>query len=149
MRTPHVRCVRVSNRAQFIHCTAIREKVFIVEQNVPREIEIDEHDRLDDPLTRHYLLMVDGHPLGTARTLMKEPGILKIQRFAMMKSVRGQGLGKQFLLSIEADSDPSIKTFILDAQVHAIPFYESCGYTVIGEQFLEAGIEHKTMLKAR
>lgn len=35
----------------------------------------------------------------------------------------------------------------LNAQTHAIPFYEKLGYKVISEEFMDAGIPHKTMEK--
>lgn len=147
MRQAHIRCVRVTNKIQFDHCLSIRDKVFIQEQSVPVDREIDEHDTLEDPSTKHYLLIADGHPIGAARTLAKETGSIKVQRFAILGTERGKGYGKIFLEAIEKDTDYSVRTFILDAQEHAIPFYERSGYTVCSESFMDAGIVHKTMIK--
>lgn len=138
--------IAVHNQVQLNLCLKIRETVFIEEQQVPRDIEIDEHDHLGDPICTHYLFVENGMPIGTARTLDKGNGKLKIQRFAILKDARRDGNGKRLLGLIEKAS--KAHHFVLSAQEHAIGFYEKCGYHVVSDVYLEANIRHKDMEKA-
>ena len=75
----------------------------------------------------------------------------KIERFAILKEYRNKGLGKQaftYLVDlIISKFNPC--TIVLNAQIQTIPFYEKCGFTAEGDEFIEANIKHKRMfLKA-
>lgn len=135
---------KVHNEVQLRVCLKIREEVFIQEQAVDRDIEIDEHDVLKDTRCTHYLLIVNGMPIGTARALIKE-GSIKIQRFAILKKERKSGHGSYFIQEIERITNG--QHFILSAQEHAIPFYEKNGYSIVSDSYLEANIRHKDMEK--
>ena len=113
----------------------IRREVFIVEQQVPEALEWDE----DDASAIHLLAETsDGGPVGTARILPSG----QIGRMAVRKSWREQGVGKALLqAAIEHCSRPPF----LHAQVYAIPFYATAGFSPVGEVFLEAGILHRVM----
>lgn len=145
MKNEIIQLIQVHNQVQLNVCLKIRETVFIIEQNVPREIEIDEHDTLEDPIYTHYLYVVNGMPVGTARTLQKPNNTIKIQRFAILKEARSKGYGKRMLSAIETTSKG--QRFVLSAQVHALNFYEKCGYHVTSEVYLEADIQHRDMEK--
>lgn len=134
----------VHNEVQLNVCLKIREEVFILEQNVDRDIEMDHHDDLMDTNCTHYLLVVNGMPVGTARTLIIEDAV-KVQRFAILKKDRKGGHGRFLLSEIERLSLG--KKFILSAQEHAIPFYEKNGYSLISDTYLEANIKHRDMEK--
>lgn len=124
-------------------CFAIRSEVFVKEQKVPIEIEFDDND--SDAL--HFLLRTDdGQPAGTAR-LRYADGRAKIERVAIRKSHRGQGLGTLLMEAIIAQirNDARAARAALGAQVHAIPFYESLGFIVTGDEYLDANIPHKDM----
>lgn len=136
---------KVHNDIQLRHCLKIREEVFIQEQQVDRDIEIDEHDTLVDPVCTHFLLIVNGMPAGTARAITLEDKVIKIQRVAISKSYRGGGFGAVLLKAIEDNFDAS--KFILGAQEHAIPFYERQGYVICSDTYIEADIKHKNMEK--
>jgi predicted GNAT family N-acyltransferase len=138
--------LKASTQTELDCCMAIRRLVFIDEQRVPEDLEVDDHDRLGDPIADHFLFLVDDQPIGTVRCLKKPDGVLKIGRVAVMKEERGKGRGHQMMDLIEA-SYPTMQRFVLDAQTHAIPFYLKCGYEAIGEDFLEAGIQHRHMEK--
>jgi|SRR5699024_3180406 len=123
---------------------SIRKEVFIKEQQVPEELEIDELESQAE----HVVLFAEDQPIGTARILEKEPALYKIQRVAILKPQRGKGLG--FALMQEAEHHIRRlggSKMILDAQLHAIPFYESLGFSPQGKEFLDAGIPHRRMTK--
>ena len=133
------------NDIQMRLCLRIREEVFIKEQNVPRDIEIDEHDVLTDPVCKHFLLVVNGMPAGTARAITLADQSIKIQRVAIQKNYRGSGFGKVLLEEIEKHYQAS--KYVLGAQEHAIPFYEKLGYVISSDIYMDANIRHKDMKK--
>ena len=124
----------------------IRMTVFVQEQNVPSEEELDSYDIT----ATHFLVSrtEDNLCVGTARLLDKGKGKAKIGRVAILKEFRGQGLGALLMRFIEREAlNQSFKELILEAQCYAIPFYEKLGYTAEGESFLDANIEHRLMKK--
>jgi predicted GNAT family N-acyltransferase len=140
---PVIKQVSFSEPA-FAHCFRIRLEVFVAEQNVPLEEERDEYDKT----ALHFLAMLDGIATGTARVVLKDTGaVAKISRVAVSKSARGLGIGAALIRHIENAVDSS--QFLLDAQTHALVFYERLGYATYGEAFMEAGIPHRHMQKTR
>jgi predicted GNAT family N-acyltransferase len=125
----------------FEACLAIRIAVFVGEQNVPAE---EERDALDET-AKHFLVLHQGEPAGTARTIVKAPGLVKIGRVAVSAPFRKSGVGAAVMRAAESAHPGS--TFVLDAQVQALPFYEKLGYVAEGEMFMEAGIPHRHMIK--
>ena len=114
---------------------AIREPVFIQEQQVPAELEWDEHE----DAARHFLVRSHGEPVACGR--LTPDG--KVGRMAVLKQYRGQGLGRVVLDSIIAQArSEAMPRLFLHAQQHAAEFYSSAGFTVVGEPFDEAGIPH-------
>ncbi len=119
---------------------AIREAVFINEQKVPAELEFD---GLDESAL-HVLALVDGQPVGTGRVL--EDG--HIGRIAILKTFRGQGIGSNIVLSlIREAARAGCSRVYLGAQLHAVEFYQTLGFTLYGEEFMDAGIPHIHMEK--
>ncbi len=134
----HIQTADTSQKRQ--RCYALRHKVFVEEQGVPVALEIDEHDETN----AHHIMVLDGDSvIGTAR-LCQFGDVAKIQRVAVAKSARGQGLGRQLVKSlIETARQRAVGKFIaLDAQTHATRFYQSMGFEITGEPFDDAGIEH-------
>jgi predicted GNAT family N-acyltransferase len=125
--------------ADFQDLRAVREPVFVVEQQVPLDLEWDELD----PKCRHVLARDDQHrPIGTGRLTPEH----KIGRMAVLKEWRGRGVGEALLLAlIEQARDLGWSEVSLHAQVDAIGFYEKFGFEAYGERFEEAGIEHQSM----
>ena len=66
----------------------IRKKVFIMEQNVPEDVEIDQYE----DTSNHIIALIDDRFIGTARWRKTENGI-KLERFAGLKEKRGLGIG--------------------------------------------------------
>ena len=125
----------------FEDCMAIRLEVFVAEQNVPPEEELDEFDKT----AIHLLALSDHHPVGTARAVEKAPGFWKIGRVAVRAPYRQLGVGSTLMHAIEA-ACPA-RQLTLSAQTHALKFYEKRGYVVEGPLFMEAGIPHCFMVK--
>ncbi|WP_280547593.1 GNAT family N-acetyltransferase [Halomonas sp. 11-S5] len=116
----------------------IRRVVFIEEQQVPQEEEWDGRD----PDCRHFLVLHDGIPLGTARLLPDA----HIGRVAVLAQARGLGIGAALMrAAIEAARRDGHNTVELAAQTHALTFYEHLGFRAFGDDFLEAGIAHRNM----
>ena len=124
-------------------CFAIREQVFVREQGVPLQLEMD---ALDASAT-HFLLREEHthRPLATARLLDKN-GVAKIGRVAVLSSARGQGRGLQIMEAVLAEARRrGFTEAVLDAQTYAVPFYARLGFTPEGEEFDDAGIPHFAM----
>ena len=122
-------------------CCDIRKTVFVEEQAVPLELEMDEYDET----ATHFLLREGNMPLATARLLDKH-GRAKIGRVAVLQEARGRGLG---LLLMRAVLDEARRQgfteSVLDSQTYAIPFYERLGFVAEGAEFDDAGIPHYLM----
>lgn len=122
---------------------AIRFAVFVDEQSVPKEIEMDDRD----PVCIHLLAFDDdGAAVGTVRIDLEEHG--KIGRLAVLGTHRRTGIGSALMLAAhDIAAARSLEGVWCNAQTAAIVFYERLGYTVVGERFLEAGIVHVRMEK--
>lgn len=118
---------------------AIRESVFIIEQQVPKALEWDDRD--EDAL---HLLATDTDGEGIATARMTAQG--QIGRMAVLRDWRNSGVGSAMLTRLlqlaEAERLPPP---YLNAQQSAIPFYRRHGFHPVGEAFMEAGIVHQRM----
>lgn len=122
----------------------IRRKVFIEEQNVPEEIELDGKD----PLATQFLAMKGNQALGTCRMRFIDDKTVKMERVAVLATARGMGVGRKLIEALEKEAKrQGAKKIILEAQTHAIPFYEKLGYQKVGDLFWEFGIQHIDMCK--
>lgn len=126
---------------------AIRHEVFVVEQDVPADLEWDGKD------ARAVHVLADG--VGTGRLLLGEdaagknggdPGLAVLGRLAVLRSARGGGHGARLVRALEDEARRlGLDGVYLEAQVHAIPFYEKLGYAAYGPEFQDAGIPHRAM----
>ncbi|MDQ0268699.1 GNAT family N-acetyltransferase [Cytobacillus purgationiresistens] len=134
---------RVETEKEFNDALTVRKEVFVSEQNVPEEEEIDEYENE----AAHFVLYQDDKPGGAGRFRIVD-GYGKVERICVSKDARKGGSGKAIMQSIESYAkEQGLDTLKLHAQTHAIPFYEKIGYDVISEEFLDAGIPHRTMKK--
>lgn len=117
----------------------VRFAVFVEEQNVPVDMELDEFDTVSD----HAVIFDDqGQALATGRLLPDG----HIGRMAVMSSARGSGLGAQVLLALIGLARQKSKAKVmLSAQLHAIGFYQRYGFVEEGEIYVDCAIEHKDM----
>lgn len=141
---------RVESDAEMQHALTVRRSVFIDEQRVPEEEEIDEYD-LPDALGRtavHVVGWLDGQPIATARLLINVPRgeLPHIGRVAVLKEYRGRGFGRDIMEVLQEEAlRRGFDGVTLAAQLHAVPFYEHLGYRAHGPIFLDAGIRHREM----
>jgi predicted GNAT family N-acyltransferase len=117
----------------------VRYAVFVEEQKVPAEIELDDLD----PLSLHALALDDeGRVLGTGRLLPDG----HIGRMAVLRQARGSGVGSALLQALmQAARARGDREVLLSAQTHAMPFYERFGFVAEGGQYDDAGIAHRMM----
>jgi len=126
-------------------CQGLRRTVFIEEQGVSVEEEVDGLDE-----TAIHLIAFDGdRPVGTARLLLKGT-TGKIGRVCVLAEKRGTGLGAALILAAldELRQQPGLTLAYLGSQSHATGFYEKLGFVVEGEEFIDAGIPHRHMTRA-
>ena len=121
--------------------SAVRFEVFVQEQSVPPEIELDD----DDAVSVHAVAYDASHRvLGTGRLLPDG----HIGRMAVRKIARGAGVGGQILDAlIEQGHGDGHRMLVLHAQSHAKGFYEAHGFQADGDEFMEAGIPHVAMTR--
>lgn len=121
----------------------LREVVFVVEQQVPYDEEVD---GLDGD-AEHVVLLRGDDAIGTARLRLVK-GVAKIERVAVDGSLRGHGLGRRVMDAVEDLARLRNQTeALLAAQVPVLAFYAKLGYVAEGDVFLDAGIEHRWMRK--
>ena len=138
---PQVRIRLVSWNGHSEALRQVRETVFVHEQGVPPELELDEHDA-----TAVHALAEDagGRPVGAGRLLPDG----HIGRLAVLADMRGHGLGSALLDAlVDAAAQHGHDEAVLNAQVQALDFYLRAGFAVSSEPFMEAGIEHQEMRK--
>ena len=116
---------------------AVREPVFVDEQGFSSDIEIDD----DDPVSEHYLMIVDNRPVATAR--LTPDG--HIGRVAVLAEFRGKGLGRLIMENVISNGERKFDKLILSSQLHAVDFYKKLGFKTKGDVYLEAGAEHIEM----
>lgn len=117
----------------------IRYEVFVIGQNCPEELEWE-----FEAESTHFLLTIDKIPKATARHRKTGKGY-KLERFAVLESERGKGLGHKILKSVLNDLSDYKGLIYMHAQVDVIPFYEKLGFIKEGNEFEEAGIQHYKM----
>jgi predicted GNAT family N-acyltransferase len=122
---------------------ALRHEVFVVEQRVPVEEEVDEHDEA----ALHLVAVDHGCVVATARVVM-DGGTAKVGRVAVAAGARRRGIASRLLEESEARARAlGARRIALAAQTGTLGLYERAGYTAYGERFLDAGIEHLMMEK--
>ncbi|WP_288594508.1 GNAT family N-acetyltransferase [uncultured Sutterella sp.] len=119
--------------------SAVRLMVFVAEQKVPKEEEIDALD----PVSTHFVARDSRHmAVGTAR--LTPDG--RIGRLAVLKPFRGRGVGAKLLeAALDCARDSGLREVTLHALVHARGFYEKYGFEAEGRVFDECGIDHILM----
>lgn len=130
-------------------CFHIRHQVFVLEQHVPADRELD---GLDDQ-AQHYAARLNDKIIATCRVRLmhikkgKKPPIAKIERMTVLSEYRGLGVGKILIEYIlrHLKEFHQVNQFKLSAQQSAIPFYEKLGFKADGAEYLDANIPHLDM----
>jgi predicted GNAT family N-acyltransferase len=119
----------------------IRMAVFVEEQRVPAEIEMDDNDAA----SVHALAYAQGKAVGTGRLLPDG----HIGRMAVMKDSRSLGVGGAILEHLVQEARRrGMREVVLSAQTHALGFYRKHGFRELGDVYEEAGIAHQDMRRA-
>jgi len=141
---------RIATLEELADALEIRRRVFIDEQHVSEDEELDRFD--EDPTTVddciHMLVCLGAEPIGTGRLLLDDPPAERahIGRVAVLEEHRRTGAGRVVMLALQDEARRLGRPGItLSAQLHAMPFYERLGYVARGDVFLDAGIEHRWM----
>ena len=121
----------------------VRMEVFVDEQNVPPEEEIDEFEKI----ATHFVMYDQDKPIAASRLrFVDEYG--KLERICVVKNYRGKSCGKQLIDAMEkAIAQKGYQKAKLNAQPHAEDFYKKLEYKTVSGEFLDAGIPHITMVK--
>lgn len=121
----------------------VRREVFIKEQNVPEAEEFDEADLV----SHHIVVYIYDRPIATGR-LFNDGKTWLIGRISVLKEFRGIHAGKLVVEKLlEKAAELEAGTIHIHAQTHAVSFYEKFGFIAYGKPFLEANIEHISMVK--
>lgn len=135
-----VQVEKISDQAGLDKVFAIRKVVFVEEQECPPELEWEFEDE-----STHFMATVNGTPAGASRWRKTEKGY-KLERFAVLKEFRGQGVGQELVKAVLADLPADATYVYLHAQIQAMGLYERFGFEKVGDMFEEAGIQHYKMV---
>ncbi|ERN54839.1 GNAT family N-acetyltransferase [Alkalihalophilus marmarensis] len=150
--------VKVMNDQQLKDAYSIRTKVFVEEQNVPKEEEVED---LEDQ-SIHFVMYENDRIIGSedigsedigskaigAGRLRLVDGYAKAERICVAKDARGTGAGRFLMNEMEKEAlNLGVSKVKLNAQTHAQPFYSKLGYEITSDEFLDAGIPHVSMVK--
>ena len=129
----------VKTKKEYEDILEIRKKVFVEEQNVPLNIEIEHEED-----SKHVICFIDQLAVGTGRWRKTKNGI-KLERFAVLTDFRNKGIGKEIVNFILSEIS-SNNTIYLHAQEAVVNFYKKLGFKVSGKKFYEADILHSKMI---
>ncbi|TPE44519.1 GNAT family N-acetyltransferase [Pontibacter mangrovi] len=138
-----IKVKRATSKEELLAAFDIREKVFVQEQQVPRDAEYDAHDAT----AKHYLAIYGGVPCGAARWRKTDAGV-KLERFAVLPEFRNKSIGGKVLKLVLEDvqaAQPGQKIY-LHAQLPAVNFYKRHGFAEEGDMFTECDIRHYKMV---
>ncbi len=134
----------VETEAELEAAIGVRFRVFVSEQAIPAEEELDEADAT----ATHVIALYQGQVVGTGRLLDDEQGDAHIGRMAVEQAWRRKGIGAQILAFLEEEARARGRSLcILHAQEYVKSFYAAHGYQEHGDTFLEVDIPHIEMRK--
>ncbi len=137
-------CKIVVNDCELKGAFEVRKQVFVEEQGIPEDLELDKYD-----MEAMHIVAKDGKRIvGTARVLFLAASQAKLERMAILKPFRHRGIGKSIISFLDEEfKNRGIEQVVLHAQCSAVNFYKSCGFEESGSPFWEAGIKHVKMQK--
>lgn len=131
--------VRLADWQQDSAIREIRYAVFVEEQRVPLELELDN----EDAGASHFLLFLEERAIGTARLLPDG----SIGRVAILAQYRGRGFGRILMLEVmDHARRTGMSKLTLSAQTHALEFYRRLGFRPCSSTYMDAGIPHQDMV---
>ena len=131
----------IKNKNDLDRVLRIRKIVFIKEQKVPEELEIDGLDKM----AKHVIVLYKNKVIGCTRIRFIGKKA-KLERISLLKHCRGKGFGK-FLMEflINYCKNNKAKTIVMNAQFYLKDYYSRFGFKPKGKSFMEAGIKHIEM----
>ena len=136
----------VTTPMDMMHVLDIRNRVFVIGQNCPYDIEVVPEEEKE---AKHFLIMYKETPVGTIRYRQTGDRAFKLERFAVLEEYRGHGYGKDAFLylvnKLEEDYNPC--TIYFNAQYQLLEYYQKLGFKEEGDTFYEANIKHIKMVK--
>ena len=138
-----MRVLIVASPQERADALGVRIAVFVEEQGIPREEELDELDEV----AVHCVGYAGDTPIAAGRLVLSD-GYGKIGRMAVLREYRGAGVGRLVLDALEGEGIArGVKLFRLSAQLSARSFYDRAGYAATGDVYDEVGIPHIAMEK--
>lgn len=135
---------KVSSQEELDQILKVRRQVFVLGMNISENDEIDGYDTYPS-VVEHYAILDDNEIVGTIRVLPIDDNTVRFQRFAVLQSHRGKGLGRMAFNALgEIYKD---KDIWFHAMAYLEDFYKSLGYLSRGPYFDECGIKHIEMYK--
>lgn len=155
---------RAETDAERADALAVRRTVFVEEQGVPEALEVDGRD--DESI--HFVVYAesedesegrdtdpsesddaDARPIGAGRLREVGEGVGKVERIAVLKPRRGEGVGRAIMRTLESTAvDEGLSKLVMHAQTPVEGFYRDLGYETTSDEFEEAGISHVEMAKS-
>ena len=134
----------VVTESELEQAIAVRFRVFVTEQSIPPEEELD----AADATATHAIALFQGKVVGTGRLVLNDSSQAHIGRMAVDAAWRRKGVGARILEFLEQSArSQGLKRCVLHAQEYVKSFYAAHGYQEHGEPFLEVGIPHVEMRK--
>jgi predicted GNAT family N-acyltransferase len=139
-----ISCQEITTPEELLTCLALRHAVFVDEQHVPEELEMDGQDAV----ARHFGLKADGELIATCR-VRRIGSAAKIERVAVSKVFRRQGIGQELMKYVLQDliGAGDIQLLKLSSQADAVPFYERLNFKKRGPEYMDAGMPHYDMTR--
>jgi predicted GNAT family N-acyltransferase len=144
-----MKLIKVNNDGELALCLALRQQVFVIEQGISVDLEMDHYDATPHECIHVLILDEQEKAMATGRLVSYGENTGKFQRIAVREDKRGRGMGREIVASLEQQAISSgLLWVMLDAQCSAEKFYAKLGYvTISSEPFLDAGILHVRMKK--
>ena len=130
----------INTKKEYEMCLAIRRQVFILEQNISKQIETDDY-----LVNATHILAISKEKAVRTTRYRRTDSRIKLERFAVLKQFRNLDIGKVLVLFI-LEKLKNEKFIYLIAQESVIGFYDNLGFDLIGEFFYEAEIPHQKMV---
>lgn len=125
---------------------SVRLQVFVREQDVPEEEEVDGHDLKDRSCVHVLARSAGGRPIGAGRIYARSATEGQLGRMAVLPAYRGRGVGAQIVSELlKIACERGYRDVVLEAQTHAAPFYARWQFAPEGPEYMDCGIAHQRM----
>jgi len=142
-----IQVIRADTEELLERSRGVRKEVFTLEKGIPESVEADEWDCLKEGCG-HFLILYNKKDAGAFRCRDTSESVIRLQRFCILRGVRGLGIGREALKCMEGYyRQRGVSRIELDAKFQVEGFYQKCGYQTVSGIFEEAGVLHVKMVK--